>query len=113
MLDRNRHLKDHPERWAENHSDVFDVVFTCQERCFDSVCLDLLHRGAKLSRPVHVINVEIEDNHVEAAAGAEAILDMANMIVKSPDPDSDIVDILHRWQKSHQKWPSMYQLCYF
>ncbi|PRT54915.1 RNA polymerase II subunit A C-terminal domain phosphatase SSU72 [Wickerhamiella sorbophila] len=112
MLDRNRRIKDHPERWQDQNQ-VFDVVFTCQERCFDSVCIDLLHRGAKLSRPVHVINVEIEDNHVEAAAGADAILELANMICQSPDPDTEIIEILSAWQKTHQKLPSLYQMCYF
>lgn len=112
MLDRNRRIKNHPERWQDNQQ-VFDVVFTCQERCFDAVCLDLLHRGAKMTRPVHVINIEIEDNHIEAAIGARAILELAEMICKSPDPDSDMIENLHRWQKTHQKLPCLYQLCYF
>lgn len=112
MLDRNRHIKEHPQRWQDQRQ-VFDIVFTCQERCFDSVCIDLLHRGAKLSRPVHVINIEIEDNHEDAAIGAQAILELANAIVQSPDPDTDMVKILSRWQTTHQSLPSMYQLCYF
>lgn len=112
MLDRNRKIKDHPESWSK-HSEVFDVVITCQERCFDSVCLDLLHRGVKLSRPVHVINVEIEDNHKEAALGAQAILDLVNDLVQSTDPDAEALEVLRKWQKTHQKFPSMYQLCYF
>ncbi|GMM51041.1 RNA polymerase II subunit A C-terminal domain phosphatase [Starmerella bacillaris] len=112
MLDRNRQIKDHPEQWNKQ-KDIFDIVITCQERCFDSVCMDLLHRGAKLSRPVHVINVEIEDNHHEAALGAQAILEFANAVISSPDPDSEMVDILSKFQKTHQKYPTMYQLCYF
>lgn len=111
MLDRNRSIKDHPEAWT-SHDRVFDVVFTCQERCFDAVCLDLLHKGVKLNRPCHVINVEIEDNHQEAIVGGLAILDLAKSICNSTDPDAEMVDILTEWQKTHQKLPSMYQLCY-
>lgn len=112
MLDRNRRIKDHPEQWSKQ-KDIFDIVITCQERCFDSVCMDLLHRGGSLSRPVHVINIEIEDNHQEAALGAQAILEFANAVINSSDPDSQIVEVLRKFQKTHQKYPTMYQLCYF
>ena len=36
MLDRNKRIKEKPERFQENQ-DEFDLILTCQERVFDQV----------------------------------------------------------------------------
>lgn len=95
MLARNLGIKSYPERFQDwvpgkprldhaadkgapgTEAGVVDVIITCEERCFDAVLDDLLNKGGKLNRPVHVFNVDIRDNHEEALVGGRAILDLA------------------------------------
>jgi len=147
MLERNRSVKRVPERWQDwdvgkprlgqqsdrgsrgSEGGVVDVVITCEERCWDAVVDNLLERGSPLNKPVHVINVDIKDNHEEALVGGSAILDLANSLNEAARMeregdgwkvgegdrsfDSRVPEILAEWQERWPNLPALWTLAWF
>jgi RNA polymerase II subunit A C-terminal domain phosphatase SSU72 len=98
MLERNRRIKLHPERFQLT-KEKFDVVITCEERVYDQVIecvcscsflgsqisfliffLGLENKENESNAPVHVINIDIQDNHEEATIGAFMICELIDMV---------------------------------
>ncbi|EPX71394.1 phosphoric ester hydrolase Ssu72 [Schizosaccharomyces octosporus yFS286] len=113
MLDRNRHIKRSPNRWQDQEF-IYDVVITCEERCFDAICEDLYRRGESKSRPVYLINVDIKDNHEEASVGGKAILDLVQQLTDAKDSfEDEFTDIMAQWQAKHPNLPALYTIHFF
>ncbi|SCU87013.1 LAFA_0E04192g1_1 [Lachancea sp. 'fantastica'] len=120
MLDRNRKLKRAPEKWQDGMK-VFDFVITCEERCFDAVCEDLMSRGGQLNKIVHVFNINIRDDNENAKIGGKAILKLADMLSqkalqaeKSSEPFEDsIMGVVTEWQEAHPNLPILYSPAYY
>jgi len=93
MLDRNRRIKPRPERF-QNTTLVFDLIFTAEERVYDQCVESLETRASNNEQMVHLINLDIQDNHEEATIGAFIICDIVQMLAESDDMDNDISDIL-------------------
>lgn len=154
MLDRNRGIKWGPERFHDwivgasrleplNRGDkgadgteggVVDVIFTCEERCWDAVVENLLERGAPLNKPVHVFNIDIRDNHEEALVGGRAILELADSLNEAANQerqahgptgwqngagparmsfDERVPEILGAWQEKWPNLPALWTLSWF
>ncbi|XP_033763954.1 RNA polymerase II subunit A C-terminal domain phosphatase SSU72-like [Pecten maximus] len=102
MLDRNRRIKPKPERF-QSCMERFNVIVTCEERVYDQVIDDLENRLKDQCEPVHIINLDIQDNHEEATIGAFMICDLASMLVESDDLDNDMDEIIQDFETRAQR----------
>lgn len=102
MVDRNRRIKLCPERFQASE-EKFDVVITCEERVYDQLIECMETKGAQYNQPVHVINIDIQDNQEEAVLGAFQICDLVEMMAASEDLDNDIDEILHDFESKSSR----------
>ena len=58
ILDRNRRIKEKPEKFQET-KEQFDVILTCEEKCYDLVVANFEEMENTMEQPVHVINIDI------------------------------------------------------
>ncbi|KAK6634982.1 RNA polymerase II subunit A C-terminal domain phosphatase [Polyplax serrata] len=97
MLDRNRRIKTGPERF-QSSTEKFDIIITCEERVYDQVIEALEGRPSVENSPVHIINIDIQDNHEEATIGAFLLCELVTKMSQSDDLDNDIDELLHDFE---------------
>jgi len=102
MLDRNRRLKKRPERFQEC-PDEFDIIVTCEERVYDQVIEDMAKRDQLSFTPVHIINIEIADNHEEATIGAGIIVELCEILDELEDLEHNIGEILQAYEQKIER----------
>ncbi|CAB0042539.1 unnamed protein product [Trichogramma brassicae] len=78
MLDRNRRIKLKPERF-QTSNEKFDILITCEERVYDQVieCMEL--KLSQNNEAVHLINIDIQDNHEDATVGSFLICELVQL----------------------------------
>ncbi|KAL2721135.1 RNA polymerase II subunit A C-terminal domain phosphatase SSU72 [Vespula maculifrons] len=97
MLDRNRRIKPKPERFQLS-KEKFDILITCEERVYDQVIECMESRTQEDNQPVHLINLDIQDNHEEATVGSFLICELVTVLANSEDLDNDIDELLHEFE---------------
>ncbi|CAN1217803.1 RNA polymerase II subunit A C-terminal domain phosphatase SSU72 [Linum perenne] len=105
MLKRNLSVKLAPQRWQENAADgAFDVVISFEEKVFDMVVEDLHNRDHVRLKTVLVINLEVKDNHEEAAVGARLTLDLCEAIEGGANAWEESIDeIIPAFEAKHRR----------
>ena len=108
MVDRNRKIKEKPEKFQiESRNHQFDVIICCEERVYDAVIEDLASRDSSMY-PVHVINIEIKDNAEQAQLGGQIIKEMSLLFENSSDIHTDALVILNGLIEKYPKTRFMY-----
>eukprot|EP00056_Hartaetosiga_gracilis_P022089 m.28154 g.28154 ORF g.28154 m.28154 type:complete len:260 (-) comp9440_c0_seq1:127-906(-) len=103
MLDRNRGIKHHPEKFQRALSERFDVILTCESRVFDEVMKDMEDRGSSSGETVHVCNLDIQDNHDSATVGAHYLVKLSEALEESEDLDDEIEEIVEKFQEDTEQ----------
>ncbi|XP_030842815.1 RNA polymerase II subunit A C-terminal domain phosphatase SSU72-like [Strongylocentrotus purpuratus] len=98
MLDRNRRIKSKPERF-QNSKDKFDVVLTAEERVYDQVLEDFESKEEETQIPVHIINIDIQDNHEEATIGAFRMSNLCIKLEALRDLDKEIDELIQLFEE--------------
>uniref|UniRef100_I3KRS9 RNA polymerase II subunit A C-terminal domain phosphatase SSU72 n=1 Tax=Oreochromis niloticus TaxID=8128 RepID=I3KRS9_ORENI len=115
MLDRNKRIKSKPERF-QNCKDKFDLVITCEERVYDQVVEDLNSREQETLQPVHVINVDIQDNHEEATDHICELFEEAcactGGIQHTDDMENEIDELLQEFEDKSNR-PFLHTVCFY
>ncbi|KAF7071437.1 hypothetical protein CFC21_076750 [Triticum aestivum] len=99
MLKRNISVKLAPQRWQDNAGDgVFDMILTFEERVY------MNNREQRLLKSVLIINMDVKDNHEEAAIGAKLALDLCHKLeAVAGDWEEIIDDLIAAFEKQHKR----------
>ncbi|KAK2180474.1 hypothetical protein NP493_441g01027 [Ridgeia piscesae] len=111
MIDRNRRIKSRPERF-QSCKDRFDLIVTCEERVYDQVLEDIESKERENPESVHVVNIDIQDNHEEAVIGAFMICDLCALLSETDDLDNDVDELLQEFEAKCQR-PILHTVAFY
>ncbi|EPS68457.1 hypothetical protein M569_06312 [Genlisea aurea] len=104
MLKRNIGVKTAPQRWQENAADgIFDVVLTFEEKVFDMVLEDIHNRSHVYYKSVLIVNLEVKDNHEEAAIGGRLALLLCQEIESTENWEEYVDEIIVNFERIHHR----------
>lgn len=112
MLERNMAVKPAPQRWQNYREEEFDVAITFEERIMDQLVDDMHSRTQTSMKPLLVLNIDVTDNHQEAAKAAVLAVMLCKMIAASEDWETEIDDIVARFQQETER-RLLYTICWY
>lgn len=111
MLERNAGVKLAPERW-QLAMKRFDVACTFEERVMDQLIDDMNSRASSGVLPLLVVNLDVVDNHEEAANAAPLALRLCEMLDEADDLLEGLDATLEKFKKETQQ-RVLHEICYY
>ena len=65
-----------------------------------------------LNQPVHIINIDVADNHEDATLGAFLLYELAQILLKSSDMENEIDEDLQDYE-SKIKRPILHSIAFY
>jgi RNA polymerase II subunit A C-terminal domain phosphatase SSU72 len=113
MLGRNLRVKRAPERWQDEVSKEYNVAITYEERVFDALVDDMEERRRASFRALHVLGLDVRDNHKEAELGAEHTVLLVEALQQAgADWEEQIEQIVETFQLSSGRVLT-HAICYY
>ncbi|XP_065842496.1 RNA polymerase II subunit A C-terminal domain phosphatase SSU72-like [Oscarella lobularis] len=111
MLERNKRIKTRPERFQDS-PELFSVIVTCEERVYDQVVESLECRGSPVGQPVHIVNLDIQDNHEDATLGAFLICDLCQLLKEKDDLESEMDQAISEFESKSDR-PVLHTVAFY
>eukprot|EP00879_Flechtneria_rotunda_P008551 GHRR01008958.1.p1 GENE.GHRR01008958.1~~GHRR01008958.1.p1 ORF type:complete len:194 (+),score=47.95 GHRR01008958.1:229-810(+) len=111
MLKRNMAVKTAPEKWQFCRQ-TFDVVVCFEEKVMDVVVEDMTNRQQSTMRPVLIVNIDVKDNHEEAAKVAPQTLQICQMLEAAESWEGAIDEVITQFEQEHQR-RAIFTICYY
>ncbi|GBF91195.1 RNA polymerase II subunit A C-terminal domain phosphatase [Raphidocelis subcapitata] len=112
MLRRNVAVKRAPERWQLEREHQFDVAVTFEERVMAALVEDMQTREATSMRPLLVVNIDVKDNHEEAARVAPQALWLCQKLDACECWEDSVDSIVLKFEKQHKR-RATYTVCFY
>lgn len=111
MLDRNRRIKRGPQR-LQDSKETYDIILTAEERVYDQALEYFDNKGSVNNQPVHVVNMDIQDNHEEATIGAFLFHELVEIFADADDLDDDMDDIIASFENKCKR-PILHTVAFY
>ncbi len=74
------------------------MVITAEERVYDQAVEHFEEKGGEAGQPVHIINMDIVDNHEEATIGAFLLCELVQMLADSADMEDEMDELVQEFE---------------
>ena len=81
----------------------FDVIITCEEKCYDAVLAVFEERTSSREQPVHVLNMDIVDNQEDATIGAFILCELAQSMRDCEDLDDELEELVQEFETKYKR----------